>query len=166
MRIMSKHWLTVERAQSRGLLPKFWSAYVDIYGIIQDKHLREKAEEIRGLNYELDDPIVTFFNEIEDLQNFGIAANNEYYEEQFVKFGIHIIKNIGEFEHDLRIWHGMTRAKKTWNNSKAHFEAAPPYPKDNTLKNDEISIFSPRNYVGRKSSRRDAEHPKKCTISN
>ena len=33
------------------------------------------------------DPLVINFNEIEDLRDLGVAADNEYSEQQLVKFG-------------------------------------------------------------------------------
>ena len=59
--------------------------------------MREKEEEIKELKYELVDPIVNIFNEIEDLRDLGVAADNEYSEQQVIKFRLHIIKYTGEF---------------------------------------------------------------------
>ena len=42
-----------------------------------------------------------FINGMEDLRDLGAAVENEYSEQQLVKFGLQIIKNTGKFEHDL-----------------------------------------------------------------
>ena len=67
MKITLKHWWTEYRAQFKGLFPKFWILCSIRYKIIEDEDHREKEEEDRNLNYELIGPIVTVFNEIEDL---------------------------------------------------------------------------------------------------
>ena len=82
-------------------------------GQIEDKDLREKEEEIKELTYELVDPIINIFNEIEDLRYLGVAADNKYSEQQLLKFGQYIIKNTEYFEHDLRIWNGLARVART-----------------------------------------------------
>ena len=105
------------------IIPEILEFLFDRYGQIEDEDLREKEEEIKELKYELADPIVNIFNEIEDLRDLGVAADNEYSEQQLVKFGLHIIKNTGEFEHAIRIWYGLSRAARTRDNLKTHFEA-------------------------------------------
>ena len=40
---------------------------------------------------------------------------------QLIKFALQIIKNTGEFEHDIRLWNAMLRADKTSSNIKDHF---------------------------------------------
>ena len=46
------------------------------YGKIWDEDLREKEEEIKELKYELVDIIVNVFNEIEDLRDLVVVADN------------------------------------------------------------------------------------------
>ena len=41
------------------------------------------------------------FNEIQDLQDMAIAANNAYSDTQMVNLGIHLIKNLCDFEKGL-----------------------------------------------------------------
>ena len=43
---------------------------------------------------------------------------------QLIKVELQIIKNRGEFEHDIRLWNAMLRADKTWENLKDYFEHA------------------------------------------
>ena len=66
----------------------------------------------------------TFFDEIEDLRDLAVAVDNEYSRQQLVKFRIHIIKNTWEFEYELRIWYGLARSERTWDDFKTYFEAA------------------------------------------
>ena len=101
------HTLTIQRT-----IPEILELLFDRYGHIEDEDLREKEEEIKELKYELVDPRVNIFNEIEDLRDLWLVADNEYSEQKLVKFGLHIIKNTGEFEHDFIIWYGLARAAR------------------------------------------------------
>ena len=74
--------------------------------------------------YDLTEPIVQIFDELEELQDFGAAAQNYYLDIQLIKFILHIVKNTGKFEYDIRFWNVMLRAYKTWANLKEHFEHA------------------------------------------
>ena len=78
-------------------IPEILEFLFDRYGQIKDEDLREKEEEMKELKYELVDPIVNIFYEIEDLKDLGVAADNEYSEQQLVKFGRHIIKKHRRF---------------------------------------------------------------------
>ena len=74
--------------------------------------------------YELTELIVQIFDEFEELQYFGAAVQNDYLDMQLIKFALYIIKNTGEFEHDIRLWNTMLRADNIWANLKDHFEHA------------------------------------------
>ena len=74
--------------------------------------------------YDLMEPIVTILDKLEELQDFGAAAQNDYLDMQLIKFALHIIKNTGKFEYDIRLWNTMLRVDKTWANLKDHFEHA------------------------------------------
>ena len=56
------------------------------YEKIEYEDLREKEVEIKEIKYELVDPIVDIFNEIDNLRDLGVGADNEYSEQQLVKF--------------------------------------------------------------------------------
>jgi hypothetical protein len=77
----------------------------DRYGIVEDDDLREKEEQMRQFSYDISDPIVEIFNPIEDLEEFGIAANDPYTSQQLIKFGLQIIKDTGDLEKGQEEWH-------------------------------------------------------------
>ena len=72
--------------------------------------------------YDLTEPIAQISDELEELQDFGTVAHNDYLDMQLIKLALHIIKNTGEFEHNIRLWNAMLRVAKTWANLKDHFE--------------------------------------------
>ena len=64
--------------------------------------------------YDLTEPIVHIFDELEELQDFGAAVQNYYSDMQLINFALHIIKNAGKFEHGIRLCNVMLRVDKTW----------------------------------------------------
>ena len=68
-------------------IPEILEFIFDRYHQLENEY-REKEEEIKELKYELVDPIVNIFNDIEDLRDLGIEVDNEYSEQQVVKFGL------------------------------------------------------------------------------
>ena len=74
--------------------------------------------------YDLTEPIGQIFDKLEELQDFGSAAQNDYLDMQLIKFALQIIKNTGKFEYGIRLWNSILRADKTWANLKEHFEHA------------------------------------------
>ena len=92
------------------------------YGIVEDDTLGEKELQVREMLYDLLDPLVTLFSEIEDLEQLGIAANNPYTAYQLITFSLQIIKNTRDFEDGMKTWHVRPMVDKTWNNFKLHFE--------------------------------------------
>ena len=53
------------------------------------------------MQYDLLDPLVTLFSEIEDLEQIGIAANSPYTPYQLITFALQIIKNTRDFEDGM-----------------------------------------------------------------
>ena len=94
------------------------------YGKIQDDTLQEVTDKLRERIFDISEPLVVMFNEIEELKALSIAANNEYTERQLVNIGIQLIKNTNDFERGLENWIIRPAVDKTWVNFKAHFETA------------------------------------------
>ena len=46
----------------------------------------------------MQDPLVTFYREVEDLEELGKASMNPYLPSQLISFALQIIKNTGDFE--------------------------------------------------------------------
>ena len=74
--------------------------------------------------YDITEQIGQIFDELEKLQDFGVAAQNDYSHIQLIKFALQIIKNTGEFENEIRLWNIILREDKTWENLKDYFEHA------------------------------------------
>ena len=53
------------------------------------------------------------YDKLEELQDFGAVAQNDFSDMQLSKLSLQIIKNTGEFEHDIRLWNTMLILDKT-----------------------------------------------------
>ena len=62
------------------------------YGTIELEVLGERKLEVCKIAYDLIDPLVTIYDEIEELEYLGIAAANPYSQSQIVSYGLTIIK--------------------------------------------------------------------------
>ena len=94
------------------------------YGTIEDEVLTEEEEKLRDTEYNILDPLVTVFDQIEELQHLGNAAQNPYSEAQLIKLALRIIKGTNDFETGIRTWIEKARVDKTWVSFKSHFEEA------------------------------------------
>ena len=100
------------------------TCFFDRWGIVNDEELQAKEIEYREMVYDLAKSIVNFFDELEELQDFGAAAQNDYSDIQLIKFSLQIIEITGELEHDIRWRNIMLREDKMWTNLKDNFEYA------------------------------------------
>ena len=105
-------------------IPRIFAYLFTNYGLIEDSHLTEAEAKLRSFQYDLLDPLVKIFDEVEELQHLGNAAVDPYSEAQLIKFALQIIKNTNDFETGIRTWIDLPRVDKTWVNFKTHFESA------------------------------------------
>ena len=94
------------------------------YGNVNADTLMEIEEKVKTMEYNLVEPLVTVFNEIEELTRLGAAANNPFSDMQQVQLGLRIIKSTNDFEQGIQTWYGRPAAEHTWQNFKTHFEEA------------------------------------------
>ena len=96
----------------------------DRYGIVPPDILAEAERDVRNLHYDLREPISMIFDDIEDLELLGIEAKIAYTPQQLINFATDILIKNSAFEQTLIAWNSKPIADKTWDNLKAHFEAA------------------------------------------
>ena len=92
------------------------------YGHIDDDALAHKGKTVREMVYNIQDPLIIIYKEIEELEDLGQASLNPYLPSQLVTFALQIIKNTGDFEDSQKQWHTKQQADKTWQNFKVHFD--------------------------------------------
>ena len=76
------------------------------------------------MQYNLLDPLVEVFDDVEELQHLGDAAQDSYSEAQLINFPLQIVKNTHDFETGIRTWIELPRASKSWVRFKTPFESA------------------------------------------
>ena len=64
--------------QMPATIPVILDELFSIYGYVAPEILTELETKTRDMNYVIHDPIVSIFNEIEDLRDLAIAARNLY----------------------------------------------------------------------------------------
>ena len=79
---------------------------------------------MKNTKYVLLEPLVTVYDDIEELARAADEAETPFSEAQQVKLGLKIIRNTNDFEDGLRKWYDHPNAEHTWDNFKTHFEEA------------------------------------------
>jgi hypothetical protein len=92
------------------------------YGKVNPDRLNDKEMEVRAFVYNLQDPLVTLFDQVEDLKKLGDAAQMPYTQQQIINFGVQLIRNTQDFQDGLKEWYGKPTLEKTWTRFKSHFE--------------------------------------------
>ena len=71
--------------------------------------------------FDLTEPLILMYNEVDDLVDLAIAAKIPYTEHQIVSLGLTLIKNTNDFETGITDWI-KTTTTKDWDSFKIHFE--------------------------------------------
>ena len=105
-------------------IPDILNYLVQTYGDISDTELSETETNLKDKLFDITQPIIVMYNEIQDLQDLAIAATNAYSDKQLVAIGIQLIKNMNDFEKGLTDWYARPSVDHTFINFKTHFEQA------------------------------------------
>ena len=104
-------------------IPEILEFLFSTYGKISEEKLLTEEQNLRARVFEITDPMIVMYNEVDDLIELGIAAQNPYTDAQIVKLGIKLIKNMHDFEKGLEDWYALP-GTPTWDIFKTHFETA------------------------------------------
>ena len=105
-------------------LPVILAYLFQTYGDISDEELTKAEETLKAKVFDITQPLAIMYNEIQDLQDLATAANNAFSDRQLVLIGIHLIKNMNDFEKGLIDWYARPSVEHTYMNFKTHFETA------------------------------------------
>lgn len=94
------------------------------YGKLTSDKLKKAQSAVESFQYNLTDPLESFYQKIEDLRDLGDAANKPYTEPQLIGYALDIIKNTHDFEDAQKEWNRKLPVEQTWENFKIHFEEA------------------------------------------
>ena len=94
------------------------------YGKVSDEELQQETAALRSKIFDISEPLVAMYDEIEELKALSIAAESEYTEPQLVNLGVQLIKNMNDYERGLETWLSQPAAARTWLAFKTHFTEA------------------------------------------
>ena len=94
------------------------------YGSIGDEELDNKATNLKERIFEIEEPMVSLYNAVEDLQQLATASLSPYTDKQMVSFGIRLIKNMGGLQDARKKWLTKDTKDQTWKDLKTHFDKA------------------------------------------
>lgn len=94
------------------------------YGAVEPEELKEQEDILRQKVFNIGDPLIILFNEVEELQELATASGNPFSPVQQLTIGIQLIKNFNDFETGLTSWFDLPTIDKTWPRFKTHFESA------------------------------------------
>ena len=92
------------------------------YGYITPEELSEHQEKLCAKVFDIEQPLIILFNELEELQQVACAALNPYTDTQMVNIALRLIKNLNDFEKGLTSWFERPVQEHTLLNLKTHFE--------------------------------------------
>lgn len=105
-------------------IPKILRHLKDTYGVVPPDVLAEKEKIVRNIQYDLREPLNTFFDEVDDLRLLGVEARLPYSPAQLINFATDILLRVSAFEPSLILWNAKPAPDKTWANLLTHFETA------------------------------------------
>ena len=91
------------------------------YGSVTEEQLLDEEAKLRAKVFDLTEPLILMYNEVDDLVDLAIAAKIPYTEHQIVSLGLTLIKNTNDFETGITDWIKKTTTKD-WDAFKIHFE--------------------------------------------
>ena len=105
-------------------VPDIFTSLFTTYGSITEDELEEKFSSLQQRVFDITEPLIGMYNEVEDLQRLATASFAPYTDRQLVNLGIRLIKNMHDFEKGLDTWYSLPRDSQTWVTFKTHFETA------------------------------------------
>ena len=94
------------------------------YGKVKQDKLAEKSHNLSNITYDIEDPPIIVWQDIEELSRLADAADNPYTSRQILEFGESIMLKCSDLESDMKRWFKKPRIDQTWTNFKDHIEDA------------------------------------------
>lgn len=91
------------------------------YGRVPQEDLGAEESKLRATIFNISEPLIIMFNEIDDLQHMAVAEENQFSNQQIVNLGFHLIRHTGDFEKGIAEWY-QNSSGKDWKAFKSHFE--------------------------------------------
>lgn len=102
-------------------IPTILQTLFNDHGQVPEEELLTEENILQEKVFDIPQPKIVLFNEVEDLQELALATNNPYSDAQILKTGIKLMQNMCNYNKDLRSWYNLPIADQTWIQFKAHF---------------------------------------------
>ena len=77
------------------------------YGSIELEELQEKVDTLRQKVFEILEPLIVIYNEVNEIQELATASGNTFTPKQLIAIVIQFIKNLNDFEKGLTTWYDL-----------------------------------------------------------
>jgi hypothetical protein len=94
------------------------------YGKITPQQVKAKEQLVYGLTFDINQPVDTVFNEIEDLSDLAEHANSPMTPQQQIDLAYVILAREPILQQDIRLWNRRPLIDRTWPNMLTHFREA------------------------------------------
>ena len=118
-RALKNRYIGYANVTTKQLLAHLFSTY----GNITSGDLRQNDIKMNTA-YDVNMPIETLFDQVEDGMEYAAAGNNPKTPEQIVMTGQQLITETGMFTDDIKMWKRLPNADKTWVRFKTDFSLA------------------------------------------
>ena len=92
------------------------------YGLIELKELQEKEDTLRQKIFEIAEPLIIMYNEVNELQKLATSSGNHFTPKQLIMIRIQLIKVLNDFEKGLTTWCDLLPLDQTSPRFQTHFE--------------------------------------------
>ena len=91
------------------------------YGVLSDEELQDKETQLRSRVFDIKQPLLGLYEAVNDLQELATASGMPYSDRQLVSIGLHLIKNMNDYDVCRGKWLNKAVAERTWANFQRHF---------------------------------------------
>jgi type II secretory pathway component PulJ len=108
----------------RGTVQEVLEHLQTVYGRVSPQMLEDREQELRNTTYNIQHPIDTVFNAVEDYVDFAELGSQPLTQRQIIAKAYVILNKTRRFRNDITDWNRRVEADKTWPNFKTHFRRA------------------------------------------
>ena len=105
-------------------IPETIEFLMEQYGNITPNDYIERESQVKSMIYDIDTPIDTVFDEVEDFVEFATHAKVTTTQAMTVTIGYVILWKTGKLNDGIKEWDRKPAVQQTWINFKDHFRAA------------------------------------------
>ena len=93
----------------------------DTHGKIITQMLTQQDDLVKKMTFDVDTPIDTVFNDVEELGDIATTYINSYTDHHYINLAYNIINKTGKYKIGLQEWNRKDTSDKKWAELKPHF---------------------------------------------